>query len=112
MYIVVGLAKSDRAPAAGEHGVSGIVESDAEIQHTRMTRGRLVPGNVDRLSARSRLVTSVRVRKPRGRPDMVGNNLRWHGGLLLRTRSSYWRPIFLEVAVGARIIHKDVHQDG
>ena len=92
-----------------------------------MTRDRLVPVDVDRLSVRSNFVTNVNavvpvqiaildsnveIREPRRRLDMVWSSLRWHGGLLLRTRSSCWRPIFLEVAVGARIIHKDVHQDG
>ena len=75
--------------------------------------------NMDRLSARSRLVTSV-IDFAGGLGGEVAiyvggaswNSLRLGGGLLLRTRSSEVRPILLEVMFSARIVHKDVHQDG
>ena len=70
--------------------------------------------DVDRLPFVSRLVTAGALgggNGPHG-GDALWSSLRWHGGLLLRTRSSWWRPIFVEVAVGARIIHEDIHQDG
>ena len=76
----------------------------------------MVPAAVDRLSAMSKLATGV-AGALGGENAIYGGGALWSslrllGGLLLRTRSSYWRPIFVEVAACARIIHEDVHQDG
>ena len=76
----------------------------------------VVGGAVDRLSAVRKLASRVAGALGGGNTLHGGvvlwSSLRWRGGLLLRTRSSWWRPIFVEVAVGARIIHEDIHQDG
>ena len=75
--------------------------------------------DVDRLSARSELVTSVMNFTGVFGGEVafyVGGglwkNLRLRGGLLPGTGNRVLRPVLLEVGMGARIIHEDVHQDG
>ena len=93
-----------------------ILDSNVEIRKPRRRLDMVFGGAVDRLSAMSKLATSM-AGALGGENAIHGggalwSSLRWHGGVLLRTRSSWWRPIFVEVAVGARIIHEDIHQDG